>query len=286
MAKLKRQDIQDTLETIPLAHLITSKGIDHGLTKKQLDFAKLVAQGEPKAKAYRKAYETNSTNKKAQGVTASKLAAQPKIQLAIEEQRALNQVEVYHSAAQAKDFIFRKLQTMAQDGALKPSDTLRALELLGKFSGVGAFDAPIQKAVEVSANNAKQQLLDRLNALMVKPNSSNKANDEAISLMNEVKDGGADPTIGGETDLAEGEEVDPLHTTPLEQSQEIEDTPIPHKKNPNEINDLDIETPPLDVSNEKDGGIYISENQEFVLDKDDGIEDVEDKNTGFVQGGE
>lgn len=286
MAKLKRDTVKEILDTVPVAHLITSKGKDHGLTKKQLEFAKLVAAGEPKAKAYRAVYNTKTANKQRQGNEAFKVAANPKVANEIEHQKALNSIQVYHSATQAKDFIFRKLQEMAQDDGLKPAETLRALELLGKFSGVGAFDAPVQKTMEVSANNAKQQLLERLNALMVKPKIDNGNANEVDSLMNEVKHGTEDPTGRGEADLVEEESQDTLHTTPHEQSEKISDTPHANQKNPNEINDLDIETPPGSLSNEKDGGIYISENEVFVLDKDGVIEDVEDKNTGFAQGGE
>ena len=60
MAKLTKRDIEKTLEEIPVESLLTGKVNTRELTTKQKEFAKGLALGLPKSKAYRNAYDSKA----------------------------------------------------------------------------------------------------------------------------------------------------------------------------------------------------------------------------------
>ena len=170
---------------------------DAGLTKKQADFAKLVADGEPAAKAYREAYKsTGKPNTVKQ--EAHKLKKNPDVARTIEALKRAKELADSLSAAQIRALILSDLVKHSQDEDAKLSDRLNALKLLGTLSDVAAYTER-KEVLNIKASvDIKQQILEKLKfigagstpeALSAKPSADSS---DADSLLKELRD---DPAV-------------------------------------------------------------------------------------------
>jgi hypothetical protein len=161
--KITRQAIRETLKQTPIDQiLVGAHNVDKvRLTKKQKDFARKVAEGKPKAQAYRESY--NSKGKPTtEAVEGSKLASNPKIAQMIESFQLANEAREYLIPAQIRTMAIQNLVSIAINDDEKTSNKLKALELIGKMSEVSLFSETKTHVHLHSSEDIKTQLLEGL----------------------------------------------------------------------------------------------------------------------------
>jgi hypothetical protein len=158
--KITRQAIRETLKQVPIDQiLVGAHNVDKvNLTKKQKDFARKVAEGKPKAQAYRETYNTNTT-KQSQAEQASRLASNPKVSAMIEAFTLANEAREYLIPAQIRTMAIQNLVSIAINDGEKTSNKLKALELIGKMSEVSLFSETKTHVHLHSSEDIRGQLL-------------------------------------------------------------------------------------------------------------------------------
>lgn len=184
-AEIKAGLAHTPIENILLGHQNADK---IKLTKKQKDFARKVAEGKPKAQAYRETY-----NSKAKPATQSneghKLTKNPAISAMIEAFQVANEAREYLIPAQIRTMAIQNLVTIAIDDGEKTSNKLKALELIGKMSEVSLFSETKTHVHLHNSADIKTQLLEGLRQAF---SNSRQVNDlakrKAESLLVELSD--------------------------------------------------------------------------------------------------
>jgi len=205
--KISRSAIKQTLKETPIDQiLVGAHNVGKvNLTKKQKDFAKKVAEGMPKAKAYRETYDTNAT-KQNQAVQASKLASNPKISAMIESFQLANEAREYLIPAQIRTMAIQNLVSIAINEEEKTSNKLKALELIGKMSEVSLFSETKTHVHLHNSADIKTQLLEGLRQAFTNSRGLNDlAKRKAESLLIELSEARtieADDSEGKQSDQA------------------------------------------------------------------------------------
>ena len=187
--KLTRKQIQEGLAQTPIDQIIlgsqTAKTTK--LTAKQKAFAEKVARGETQAEAYRQAYDTNA-KPSTQANTASKLAKLPHVNATIEAIQASLNAQAYLLPAHLRALAVQRLTELALNDTIKPSDQLKALELIGKMSEVSLFT---ERKEIIRTNNTEQSKEKLISAVMMAIANSKTLTrdkkDSALSLLDEIK---------------------------------------------------------------------------------------------------
>jgi hypothetical protein len=205
--KITRQAIRETLKQTPIDQiLVGAHNVEKvNLTKKQKDFARKVAEGKPKAQAYRESY-----NSKAKPATQSneghKLMKNPAISAMIEAFTLANEAREYLIPTQIRTMAIQNLVSIAIDGEEKTSNKLKALELIGKMSEVSLFSETKTHVHLHSSEDIRGQLLAGLKAAFSNSRGLNDlAKRKAESLLIELSDTRAidqDDTEGDYSDEA------------------------------------------------------------------------------------
>ena len=222
--KISRQAIKQTLKETPIDQILV--GVHNAdkvnLTKKQKEFARKVAEGKPKAQAYRETYNTQAS-KQSQAEQASRLSANPKIASMIEAFTLANEAREYLIPAQIRTMAIQNLVGIAIAEGEKTSNKLKALELIGKMSEVALFTERKEHIHTTNADEIKAKLIEGLRLAF---NNSRQVNDlakrKAESLLVELSD--ARPAIDQyETPapLMNPDPADPLHPDP-QKSTDVE----------------------------------------------------------------
>jgi hypothetical protein len=188
--KISRSAIKQTLKETPIDQiLVGAHNVGKvNLTKKQKDFAKKVAEGMPKAKAYRETYDTNTT-KQNQAVQASKLASNPKISAMIESFQLANEAREYLIPAQIRTMAIQNLVSIAINDDEKTSNKLKALELIGKMSEVQLFSERKEHIHLHSSDDIRGKLLAGLKSAFTNSRGLNDlAKRKAESLLVELSE--------------------------------------------------------------------------------------------------
>jgi hypothetical protein len=188
--KISRSAIKQTLKETPIDQiLVGAHNVGKvNLTKKQKDFAKKVAEGMPKAKAYRETYDTNTT-KQNQAVQASKLASNPKIATMIEAFTLANEAREYLIPAQIRTMAIQNLVSIAINEEEKTSNKLKALELIGKMSEVQLFTERKEHIHLHSSDDIREKLLAGLKSAFTNSRGLNDlAKRKAESLLVELSE--------------------------------------------------------------------------------------------------
>jgi hypothetical protein len=230
--KLTRKQITEGIKQTPIENiLVGSLNADKiNLTKKQKDFARKVAEGKPKAQAYRETY--NSKGKATtQAVEGHKLANSPKVSQMIEAFTLANEAREYLLPAQIRTMAIQNLVTIAIDEGEKTSNKLKALELIGKMSEVSLFSETKTHLHLHSSADIKAQLIEGLRQAFTNSRSINDlAKRKAESLLVELSD--PRPIIDDESaDDSETQTpsefldiADPLHPDPQKSTNSESDT--------------------------------------------------------------
>jgi hypothetical protein len=212
MTKLTRKQITEGLKQTPIEQILLGSQNPEGvrLTKKQKDFARKVAEGKPKAQAYRESY--NSKGKPTtEAVEGSKLASNPKIAQMIEAFTLANEAREYLIPTQIRTMAIQNLVGIAIDEGEKTSNKLKALELIGKMSEVALFTERKELIHTTNSADIKTQLLEGLRQAF---SNSRQLNDlakrKAESLLVELEDA---RTIESEPASADDDEQTPDPST-------------------------------------------------------------------------
>jgi hypothetical protein len=188
--KITRQAIRETLKNTPIDQiLVGAHNVEKvNLTKKQKDFARKVAEGKPKAQAYREAYD--STGKpQTEAQEGNRLANNPKISAMIESFQLANQAREYLIPAQIRTMAIQNLVSIAINDGEKTSNKLKALELIGKMSEVSLFSETKTHVHLHSSADIKTQLLEGLRQAFTNSRGLNDlAKRKAESLLVELSD--------------------------------------------------------------------------------------------------
>jgi hypothetical protein len=220
--KITRQAIRETLKQTPIEQiLVGAHNVDKvNLTKKQKDFARKVAEGKPKAQAYRETYNT-TTNKQSQAEQASRLASNPKVSAMIEAFTLANEAREYLIPAQIRTMAIQNLVSIAINEEEKTSNKLKALELIGKMSEVSLFAETKTHVHLHSSDDIKTQLLEGLRQAFSNSRGLNDlAKRKAESLLIELSEARTieseqdDPATHDETEIpADPPPTDPQNST-------------------------------------------------------------------------
>ena len=138
---------------------------EHGLTLREENFCQKVAGGASYSDAYRHAYDASGMTPgtlwcRAWGV-AHRGKVEQRVRRLTEEVAETEKVR----GVRAKAFIEEKLWAEANDSKSKPTDRLKALELLGKMDHVGAFK---ERSEVVTEATTPEQIKSRIEELVRK----------------------------------------------------------------------------------------------------------------------
>jgi len=181
--KLSRKALDEGLDNLPMSAIL-GKSVSDGLTPKQREFARKVAQGKTKAQAYREAFNPNPAPSTIV-TTPYKVAADPRVQREIEAYTLALEAEKHRSPAALRSLVIQSLTQILIDPDTKPAVRINAAKVLGTVTEVAAFTE--QKVVRTisSSEDARAKVMQELRALV-----SNGAEDatviEADSLLREL----------------------------------------------------------------------------------------------------
>lgn len=260
-AKLTRKQIADSLDSVPIDTLLSgSKSAETRLTAKQKAFAREVALGKSKVQAYRDTYNTNTTNKKTQGDQASKLSRNPLVATEILAIEAAIEAQKYQTPIHLRSLVIHQLTQHALDDSFPPAQRLKALQLLGNVTEVGAFTerkevlnvtqstdikenllaklkqlTGIRDVIDITPSNKDDDLLEEIRGASV---DCNKHDDKVLNVTDYVKFlpqnagnvtnlvvnlGDGDPTVPPSPDYGQAGGVDYTHTIPHKESADESD---------------------------------------------------------------
>jgi len=240
LPKLTRAQIKENLKQVPIETVLLGATSTHGvkLTGKQKAFARKVADGMPKAQAYRESYDSNG-KPTTEAVEGSKLASNPKIATMIEAFKVANEAREYLLPEQMRTLAIQKLVEITTTEDEKTANKLKAIELIGKMAEVSLFNETKTHLHIHSATDLKAKLLEGLRLAFTSSRSlNNDAKIKAESLLAELNspitiDGDAieindlstppDPTPLKSTDF----EGDSLHSIPHNQTPPLTDSGSP-----------------------------------------------------------
>jgi len=256
--KITRQAIRETLKQTPIEQiLVGAHNVDKvNLTKKQKEFARKVAEGKPKAQAYREAYDSKA-KPATQSNEGHKLMKNPAISAMIEAFTLANEAREYLIPAQIRTMAIQNLVSIAINEGEKTSNKLKALELIGKMSEVSLFSETKTHVHLHSSEDIRGQLLAGLKSAFSNSRGLNDlAKRKAESLLIELSEARTieqddSEQIDIETDPATHDETDnsddPPHPDPQNStnagSQSMHSIPLKQSDSNSLLADL---TPPAD----------------------------------------
>jgi hypothetical protein len=211
MAKITRKAIKEGLNQIPMETILLGIGKETKLTHKQKEFARKVALGSPKTKAYRETYNTKGKATTV-GTDASKLARNPLVSLEIEAYKIALESEKHRTPAQLKSLLIQQLVKHSLDEDFPPAQRVKCLELMGKLYEVGAFEERKTTTIVHESAKVKERLLSQLKSVMNGDYISEVKGktDEGDELLAELR---TDPP--GETGIEQPTTPPPAQTGPV-----------------------------------------------------------------------
>jgi hypothetical protein len=225
LKRLTRKQIREQIEATPVEEILHVSS--RSLTTKQKQYCKGVAQGKPKSKAYRDAYQSKG-NPKTIGEQVNRMNENPRISLEIEAQKRAIEFETAYSAKQLKSIVISQLTKEALDPESKASERISALKALGSVAELGVFVERKEIRTIKDSATAKADLLSKLKQAIKDQNRT--IDSDALSLMDEINSQ-VEKKIGGQaldtTPPTPTPQIEPashapiLHTIPAKQSPEV-----------------------------------------------------------------
>lgn len=222
MTKLSRAQIKEGLKSTPIENILLGhQNADKvKLTKKQKDFARKVAEGKPKAQAYRETYNSKA-KPQSQAEQASRLSADPKIKSMIDAFTLANEAREYLIPEQIRTMAIQNLVSIAINEGEKTSNKLKALELIGKMSEVALFSERKEHIHLHSSIDIKSKLLEGLrNAFTNSKALNDQAKIKAQSLLLELD----------RARTIDADDIEPETPTPSSISESADPTTTPPPK--------------------------------------------------------
>jgi len=232
MAKLTRKQIREGLDQIPMESLLlgaAGKQIGATLTPKQREFARMIAMGESKAGAYRKAYNSKGkpTTQKSKGYA---LSQRDDIRMTAEAFAEAKRFTDSHTPAQLRAFVVQQLTAHAANDENPPSVRINALKLLGTVAEVGAFVDRKEVVTIKQSGDIRSRIEEKLKLIgastTIEHNAAQDDEQDADSLMaeltatpSEAQD--ADPTPTGTPQIEGVDGAEATHIIPHTQTSSI-----------------------------------------------------------------
>ena len=194
MKKLTRKEIQEGMNTVPIETIILgSRSKQTTLTKKQKAFAEQLVKTGNKTEAYRRAYDTDGKATTASR-DAQKVANNPNVITYITALEAQKEVEEYLLPQRLRALAIHKLSSMALNDDLKPTEQLRALELVGKMTEVALFTERREMVHTLDSASLKAKLMDAVQSAIANSKSLRTITKRtADDLLKEIQD--VEPSI-------------------------------------------------------------------------------------------
>lgn len=149
--------------------LIKGQGLagPNKLTIKQERFCQEVASGKTLTESYRIAYEASNMQTDTIQSLASRLMADDRIRMRVNELVMAKRARESHDAARIRAHVIERLQIESIDPESSASARIRALELLGRLGGVAAFEKPSDDTqAPADADSLAATLQDKLKGLL------------------------------------------------------------------------------------------------------------------------
>lgn len=140
----------------------------YGLTAKQEAFAGFVANGNSLTASYRMAFDCPNASDSTIWTKASAMMRKEQVQTRVDQLVAQNNDVKQLDAIRMLSFVRERLLIEAQNTASKPSDRLKALELIGKLSDVAAFrERVVEETVDTkSAIELEREIKRKLEKIL------------------------------------------------------------------------------------------------------------------------
>ena len=136
----------------------------NGVSPKQSAFAAFVAEGDSYTEAYRKAYDASKMKEQVVWNAASRLAKNAKVMTYITALKKKDATAIEAHDKLSKAWILERLQDEARNDRNPAATRVRALELLGKTSGL--FDESIHITFENrTPEDVEKELIEKLAVL-------------------------------------------------------------------------------------------------------------------------
>ncbi len=133
------------------------------LSAKQESFARRVASGTcTLSDAYRSAYDAEGMANKTIWQAASRLMGNSKVAARVAELSKAQEAEYLHDGASLRAFVVNGLQIEATQ-ASSPGARVRALELLGKLTEVGAF---AEQRIDITPSRTEAEIEQEIKDLL------------------------------------------------------------------------------------------------------------------------
>jgi hypothetical protein len=190
MKKLSKREIAEAMKTMPIERILlgANNPANLKLTKKQKEFAEAAVSTGNKTEAYRRAY--NSKGKRTTAAAeANKVSKNPNVATYILALEASKAAEEYLLPARLRSMAIHKLSSMALNDGLKPSEQLRALELVGKMSEVSLFSERREIVHSLDSGSLKSKLMEAVQLAIENSKSLRHATKrDAQQLLNELNE--------------------------------------------------------------------------------------------------
>lgn len=190
MKKLSKREIAEAMKTMPIERILlgANNPANLKLTKKQKDFAEAAVATGNKTEAYRRAY--NSKGKRTTAAAeANKVSKNPNVSTYILALEAHKAAEEYLLPARLRSMAIHKLSSMALNDDLKPSEQLRALELVGKMSEVSLFSERREIVHSLDSGSLKDKLMEAVQLAIANSKSiRHTTKRDAQQLLNELNE--------------------------------------------------------------------------------------------------
>jgi hypothetical protein len=162
--KLSKKAIEEGLNTLPMSAIL-GKSVSDGLTPKQREFARKVAQGKTKAQAYREAFNPNPAPSTIV-TTPYKVAADPRVQREIEAYTLALEAEKHRTPAALRSLVIQTLTQVLIDPDSKPAVRINAAKVLGTVTEVAAFTERKEVRTITSSDDARARVMQELRGLL------------------------------------------------------------------------------------------------------------------------
>jgi phage terminase small subunit len=162
LQKLSKAQIKKSLEQTP-AHVILSG--KRRLTHKQKTFAKNLVEGMNQTEAYAQAYQ-HKGKRKTMSDNASRLANDSRIQAEVDALERAKEFNALYSSAQLRTLVISQLTKEAVDPTSKASERISALAKLGQVAELGVFVAVSEQRIVKDSASARTELMEQLKKAM------------------------------------------------------------------------------------------------------------------------
>lgn len=180
---MSRKALDEGLDSLPM-QAILGKRVSDGLTPKQREFARKVAQGKTKAQAYREAFNPNPAPSTIV-TTPYKVASDPRVQREIEAYTLALEAEKHRSPAALRSLVIQSLTQVLIDPDTKPAVRINAAKVLGTVTEVAAFTERKEVRTITTSDDARARVMSELRGLLT-AGASDATVIEADSLLREL----------------------------------------------------------------------------------------------------